>query len=106
MARNDDPDAGRTVAWGIVGAVFVFVLIVALQAVFYMSHEAEVRSKTYTIVPEELNRLVNQQTEEINSYGWVDPEARIARIPIERAMELIVLEHGEAVQRSLPEDDS
>ena len=106
MIRNDDPDAGRTVAWGIVGAVFVFVLIVALQAVFYMAQEAEVRDKTYGLVPEELNRLVNQQTEEINSYGWIDPEARIAHIPIERAMEMIVREHGETAERSLREDES
>ncbi len=104
MARNDDPDTGRTIAWGIVGAVFVFVLIVALQAAFYAARETEVRSKTYTVVPEDLNRLVNEPTEELMSYGWADPEARIARVPIERAMELIVREQGEAMQQTPKED--
>jgi hypothetical protein len=38
--------------------------------------------------------LVNQENQ-LNSYGWVDEKAGVARIPIERAMEL-------TVQRGLP----
>src|SRR5208337_1282425 len=38
--------------------------------------------------------LINQE-DQLNSYGWVDKEAGVAHIPIERAMELIV-------QRGLP----
>lgn len=30
-----------------------------------------------------------QQDELLNSYGWVDKEAGVARIPVERAIELI-----------------
>jgi hypothetical protein len=33
--------------------------------------------------------LMNQENQ-LNSYGWVDEKAGVARIPIERAMELIV----------------
>lgn len=28
----------------------------------------------------------------LNSYGWIDPEKRIVRIPVERAMELVAKE--------------
>jgi hypothetical protein len=38
--------------------------------------------------------LMNQE-DQLNSYGWVDEKAGVARIPIERAMELMV-------QRGLP----
>ena len=38
--------------------------------------------------------LINQENQ-LNSYGWVDEKAGVARIPIERAMEL-------TVQRGLP----
>ena len=38
--------------------------------------------------------LMNQE-DQLNSYGWVDEKAGVARIPIERAMEL-------TVQRGLP----
>ncbi|MGO9650156.1 MAG: hypothetical protein ACLPOO_19150 [Terriglobales bacterium] len=38
--------------------------------------------------------LMNQENQ-LNSYGWVDEKAGVARIPIERAMEL-------TVQRGLP----
>lgn len=33
-------------------------------------------------------RLSDQET--LNSYGWVDPKAGIARIPIDKAMDLVV----------------
>jgi hypothetical protein len=35
------------------------------------------------------NFLINQENQ-LNSYGWVDEQAGVAHIPIERAMELIV----------------
>lgn len=43
----------------------------------------------------ELDPFRYQEEQTLNSYGWVDQNAGVARIPIERAMELIV-------QRGLP----
>jgi hypothetical protein len=43
----------------------------------------------------QLNGIRLQEEETLYSYGWVDEKAGIARIPIDRAMELIV-------QRGLP----
>jgi hypothetical protein len=43
----------------------------------------------------ELRRDLINQEDQLNSYGWVDEKAGVARIPIERAMDLIV-------QRGLP----
>jgi hypothetical protein len=43
----------------------------------------------------ELSALLTRQNNELNSYGWVDRSNGIIRIPIERAMDLIL-------QRGLP----
>jgi hypothetical protein len=40
--------------------------------------------------------LRQKQTAQAASYGWVDQKAGIVQLPIARAMELIVKEHGEA----------
>ena len=48
------------------------------------------------VAPEVDLQAVRQKEEErLNSYGWVDPDAGVVRIPIERAMELLV-------QRGMP----
>jgi hypothetical protein len=38
----------------------------------------------------ELRKYLMDQENQLNSYGWVDEKAGVARIPIERAMELTV----------------
>jgi hypothetical protein len=43
----------------------------------------------------QLHKFVMDQEKQLNSYGWVDENARVAHIPIERAMEL-------TAQRGLP----
>lgn len=90
--RHDDPATGRTIAWGIVGAILVFVLIVGIQAFFYSAQESETRVKTYAQAPEELSRLTAVQQEILNSYRWIDQENGVAAIPIERAMEIVARE--------------
>jgi hypothetical protein len=44
----------------------------------------------------DLEKLRTAEEKELHSYGWIDRSAGIVRIPIERAMELIV-------QRGLPD---
>jgi len=43
----------------------------------------------------EINDFREQEDETLNSYGWVDQQAGVVRIPIDRAMQLLV-------QRGLP----
>jgi hypothetical protein len=38
----------------------------------------------------ELGRLLTREGERLNSYGWIDRDAGVVHIPIDRAMELIV----------------
>jgi hypothetical protein len=46
----------------------------------------------------ELQRLRAQESHNLNSYGWIDRKAGRVRIPIERAMTLIV-EHSQEAKK-------
>lgn len=43
--------------------------------------------------PQDLRQLVERERRELTGYGWIDESVEVARIPIERAMDLLV-EHG------------
>jgi hypothetical protein len=92
MARYDDPNVPISAVVGIISAVLLFVIIVALQALFYSMQEDELARKVYTQPYEELQRSDAQQLEQLKSYGWVSEPDGVAHIPIERAMELYVEE--------------
>jgi hypothetical protein len=62
--------------------IFVLVLVViAPHGNTYEAKRAEAREK-------KLNDARNAATQELNSYAWVDKGKGIARIPIDRAMEI------------------
>lgn len=67
-------------------------------------NRADVKAEIKKVFPEprleddergELKNILLDQEQKLNSYGWVDEKAGVARIPIERAMQLVV-------QRGLP----
>jgi len=85
-----DPNA-KTVAFvGIVGAVGVFLVVILLQIVFYRMQEMETARKVLDAGPQELAQIEAQQGAQLTGYAWVDEDNGVARIPIERAMELTV----------------
>jgi len=84
-----DPHTPTIVLVGIVGAILLFVIIVALQALFYNA-ETQTVSRINQGDPRQLSRLRAEQLEAISSYGWVDQRQGTVTIPIERAMELTV----------------
>jgi hypothetical protein len=88
--RYDDPDVSASAVVGIVSAILLFVIIVGLQAVFYRMEEGELSRKVYEQPYEALQQLDADQLGTLSSYGWVDQQQGVARIPIERAMALIV----------------
>ena len=45
---------------------------------------------------EHLVQLRANETDKLNHYSWVDQQNGVVRIPVERAMELIVQQHKEA----------
>ncbi|HUU82641.1 MAG TPA: hypothetical protein VM243_03960 [Phycisphaerae bacterium] len=90
-----DPNTPATVLVGVVGAILTFVVIVALQALFY-NVESQTVSRVNQGDPRRLSRRRAEQLEAINSYGWVDRQEGTVTVPIDRAMELVLDELAES----------
>ncbi len=56
----------------------------------YNSRDLPPRPRLQTDPQKEIHDYCAQQAELLNGYGWVDQSAGIARIPIDRAMELTI----------------
>ncbi len=94
MARTGmegDPKTGLTLVVGIVGVLLLVMIIVGLQAVYY-DVENDIVAEIYAEPSLDVKLVKAQQLEVLNSYGWVDREKGVVRIPIDRAMELVIAE--------------
>lgn len=90
--------------------VFVFVLFAAAALLAYRLY-APAPMAAYNAAPENLSKelewrataasrrgafteLVQFQAQQMNTYGWIDQQAGVVRLPIQRAMELTVEKYG------------
>ncbi len=87
--RYDDPNVAASAVVGIISAILLFVIIVALQALFFQAERAELERKVYSQPYQALQQLDADQLELLNSYGWISEGDGVAHIPINRAMELV-----------------
>ncbi len=101
-ASRTEPKASVTAVVGVVFAVVVFVLIVALQWYFHRVEQAEVERKVLVVAPEELSQLRAKQEEQLNSYRWVDKGQNVITIPIDVAMRRVVEESGRSGGAAAP----
>jgi hypothetical protein len=96
MASGSGIRTGWILASGVVGAILFVATVVWLDSFFTVSKNREVYRKVLSLDNPTLRDLRAQEEAVLNSYGWVDPEKKVARIPIERAMELLAQEAREA----------
>ena len=97
-APADDPSASPT-AYVILIFVAVFVIVlIALQAYFGQSMNRELETKVLERTPAAMAQLRAEQAGQLNGYRWVDVEAGVVAIPIERAMELTAKEFAQDSQ--------
>jgi hypothetical protein len=92
MMQKDNIDAVRVAAVGFFGAFIVFLAVLALQVLFHWQDRREGEKKAGS--PVEYPVLAAKQAALLGQYGWVDKAAGTVRIPIERAMELVLAERG------------
>jgi hypothetical protein len=90
VQRSDDVNTPKIALIGVVGALVVFVMIVALQVWFYHLQEIEIYKKDISQTPEEISSLLAQQQGQLYGYRWVDAKKKIAAVPIDVAMKLVV----------------
>jgi hypothetical protein len=125
--RNEEvghaPEAlPRTLVLGLLAATVVITVVLCLVAWLLLRlREAELRptghfpeknlpaphevSKvlaTPFALPEPVPSLVDRQRTLVGSYGWVDPKRRVVRIPVRRAMELMLRNAGKTQPGGTP----
>jgi len=104
--EDSDVSVGRLFAFaaGVAGLVVLGVLGSAVVFHFFVSHQPlgppaspfeNVRTvppepRLQTTAPLDLKRYREDQEKILQSYGWVDSQAGIERIPVERAMDLLL----------------
>lgn len=84
---------GMIVYAGILGVVIVYVLIVAIQVWFYNQKNAE--TDEINKQPNQAIRAYNErENQRLRTVRWVEKDDGVVAIPIDKAMELYVAEHG------------
>ncbi len=91
---TSEPRARLIVVFGALTLAFLAVVILALQAYVDYARERQVFVRQIEPVSEDLRSLRAREDAELNSYGYVDREKGIVRIPIRQAMELVIRERG------------
>lgn len=90
--ENENLDYGKLFFWSGLGIAIVVVLIVGLiffsQFAFSNAQNNASNSSTYL----EITKLNADQTEQLNSFGVVDLEAGVYRIPIEEAINKVAID--------------
>jgi hypothetical protein len=89
-----------TLAAGVLLTLFLVGGMIALLAQHPPSTMRASPTGTPTVVPpppalqaqpwEQLHRYREEQSQSLSSYSWIDRKAGVVRIPIERAMELVI----------------
>lgn len=115
--EDSEVSIGRLFAFagGVVGLVVLGVIGSAAVFHFFVRHQPlgppaspfeDVRPvppepRLQTDAPLDLKRYRQDQENILNTYGWVDAHAGVVRIPVERAMD-VLLEKGYPVRGSVP----
>ena len=115
--EDSDVSVGRLFAFalGVVGLVIFGVVVSALAFHFFVRHTPmgppatpfdDARSmppglRLQTSAPVDLKQYRADQEKILTGYGWVDPKAGVVRIPVERAMDLM-LQKGYPIRGSSP----
>jgi hypothetical protein len=77
---------------GLIGVVILVVMLVWLRSYFFDTRNAYVEEMVLSVENPKLKELRAREDIELNSYGWMDQETGVVRIPIDRAIELVVSE--------------
>lgn len=99
MQTRDDLNTPAIAVVGVVGAVVVFAIVVALQAWFYNVKNDELQRKVIAVPDAGVAGLTAAQQADLSSYRVLDEQKGIVRIPVERAMQIVVRERNASATR-------
>ena len=84
----------------LIGALFaiivvgIVVAVLAVQHYFAVVYEEQLYVKVLSPVASDLKQLRAREDAQLHSYGYIDREKGLVRLPIERAMELLAAEYA------------
>ncbi len=87
MARYDDINAGTISVIGFIAIIITFVIIVAVQVLYFEYQEIEEKRKHSLFPANESSRKLAEQKKKLESYTWIDREKGIVSIPIQQSMQ-------------------
>ncbi|MDH3283288.1 MAG: hypothetical protein OEQ13_00970 [Acidobacteriota bacterium] len=87
-----DPESLGTAFFVLVGVIFVVVVVLLVEAWYYGYEQRLVSERLVQTPIEEAVRVEAEQQRLLEGYAMADEERNAVRIPIDRAMDLIVLE--------------
>lgn len=99
-AAKSDVHSLLIVMWGVGFTVVVMAMLIWLHSWFYVVRNDVVQERVLSVKDPRLQELRDLEHEELTTYGWVDKDQGVVRIPIDRAMDLVVKES--APGRSAP----
>jgi hypothetical protein len=95
LARSDTRNIVIVLS-GILGFLLLVVTLMWLRSYFEVVRNRTVHRAVLSVENPKLKALRVREEEQLNSYGWVDEERGVVRIPIEQAMGLLVQEARES----------
>jgi hypothetical protein len=90
------------------GVIFTLILVFVffwLRSYFYVVRNEISEKKIFELTNPKLTELRAAEEATLSSYGWIDKEKGIVRIPIQEAMEVLVRE-GSLATGTVPEGES
>ncbi len=106
---HEDPNAGLTWGIGLVGTILLIVTILAVVALYYNVKASKVQETVIEPQREDVRQLRAEQQQVLNDKPrWVEREdvngevQKYLAIPIDRAMELVIEQHGSANAAAFP----
>ena len=92
MAYKEDLDIGKIALISLVSVLLTVAIVLFLQVLFYGFKQRQLASPRYSQVPAEMTKYVADQRGKLASYEVVDRERKVVTMPIDRAMEMVVVE--------------
>lgn len=94
MAYSSKTDIDMTLVYlvGIFGGLFIYITVIAVQVYYYHADQTAINERVLTTKNYELEQYKIEELKLLHSYGWVNPETKTVRIPIEEAIQLTTKE--------------
>lgn len=90
--EKKDANARAIIIGLVVGVLIIVVALIGLDQLYVLTREEVVKENVLSQVDPRLRELHASETRILTSYGVIDKDKGIYRVPIDRAMELMVEE--------------